>query len=272
MAEAYHEYRGVAEEVARRAGEVLLEHYGRVEAREKGPSDLVTAADLASQRTIAALLAERFPGHTLLAEEEGVRPDPDRPFRWIVDPLDGTVNFAHQFPIWTVSIGLEHQGRLIAGVVYAPLTDTMWSASLGGGTTRDGKPVRVSRADRLQRCLISAAFPTRFGSDAPRQLALMGRFSTDTHSVRRSGSTAWNLATLASGGADVCFGTHVHPWDVAAGVLLVREAGGTVSALDGGPYDLYSQEILATNGLVHDEAARAAAAAWGSSGSSTEES
>jgi myo-inositol-1(or 4)-monophosphatase len=263
VAEAYQVYRDAAEQIARRAGEVLRDHYGRVEAREKGPSDLVTEADLASQRTIAALLAERFPDHTLLAEEEGVRPDPDRPFRWIVDPLDGTVNFAHRFPIWTVSIGLEHQGTLIAGVVYAPLTDSMWSASLGGGTTMDGKPVRVSSADRLERSLISAAFPTRFGADAPRQLALMGRFSTDTHSVRRSGSTAWNLATLASGGADVCFGTHVHPWDVAAGVLLVREAGGTVSALDGGPYDLYSSEILATNGLVHDEAARATAEAIG---------
>ncbi len=258
MAEVYQAYREAAEQIARRAGNVLRELYGRVEAREKGPSDLVTEADLASQRTIAALLAERFPDHTLLAEEEGVQPDPDCPFRWIVDPLDGTVNFAHRFPIWTVSIGLEHRGMLIAGVVYAPLTDTMWSASLGGGTTVDGKTARVSSADRLERSLISAAFPTRFGTDAPRQLALIERFSTDTHSVRRSGSTAWNLATLASGGADVCFGTHVNPWDVAAGVLLVREAGGTVSALDGGPYDLYSPEILASNGIVHDEAARAA--------------
>ncbi|RUL85845.1 inositol monophosphatase family protein [Tautonia sociabilis] len=257
MPDDYSRYRKAAEEIAREAGEILREHYGRVSAREKGPSDLVTEADLASQRRIAERLASAFPDHTLLAEEEGVRPDPDRAFRWIVDPLDGTVNFAHGFPIWTVSIGLEHLGTLVAGAIYAPLTDTMWSAHLGGGTTVDGRPARVSAASRLADCLIGAAFPTRFGDDAPRQLALFERFSTGTHSVRRSGSTAWNLAMIASGGCDACFGTHVHPWDVAAGVLLVREAGGLVTALDGGAYDLYSHEILATNGAVHDEAARA---------------
>lgn len=258
MADDYREYRDAAERIAREAGALLLGYYGRVEAREKGPSDLVTEADLASQRLIAGRLAEAFPDHTLLAEEEGVTPDPDCPWRWIVDPLDGTVNFSHRFPIWTVSIGLEHRGALVAGAIYAPLTDTMWSAGLGGGATVDGRPARVSAADALERCLISAAFPTRFGPDAPRQLALMGRYSDGTHSVRRSGSTAWNLAQLASGGCDVTFGTHVNPWDVAAGVLLVREAGGLVTGLDGGEYDLYRPEILASNGVVHGEAARAA--------------
>jgi myo-inositol-1(or 4)-monophosphatase len=263
LAGAYQQYRDAAEEVARRAGEVLLGLYGRVAAREKGPSDLVTEADLASQRTIAEFLARTFPDHTLLAEEEGVTPDPDRPFRWIVDPLDGTVNFAHGFPIWTVSIGLELRGELVAGVIHAPLTGTTWSASLGGGATVDGRPARVSGADRLEHALIAAAFPTRFGDDAPRQLALMECFSTGTHSIRRSGSTAWNLATLASGGCDLLFGTSVNPWDVAAGVLIVREAGGEVTGLGGGPYDLYGPEILASNGLLHGEAARVASEAIG---------
>lgn len=260
---SYQQYREAAEEIARQAGAILLDRYGRVEAREKGPSDLVTEADLASQHAIAEFLARTFPDHTLLAEEEGVKPDPECPFRWIVDPLDGTVNFAHRFPLWTVSIGLEHKGELIAGVVFEPLTDAMWSASKGEGATLNGQPIRVSTAKRLKDSLIIAAFPTRFGDDAPRQLSLMGKFSTDTHSVRRTGSTAWNLATLASGGGDVCFGSHVHPWDVAAGILLVTEAGGNVTALDGGPYDLYGTEILATNGALHDEAARVAREAIG---------
>src|SRR5581483_1569043 len=116
---------------ARRAGAILLDAYGRVSAREKGPQDLVTDADLASQRAIAAMLAEAFPDHTLLAEEEGVTPDPSKPWRWVVDPLDGTVNFAHGVPIWCVSIGLEHRGELVVGVIYHPLNDTLFSAAKG---------------------------------------------------------------------------------------------------------------------------------------------
>ncbi len=264
MAENYQHYRTIAESVARNAGAVLRDRFGRVDVREKGPGDLVTEADLASQRMIAKAIADAFPEHTLLAEEEGVRPDPDRPWRWIVDPLDGTVNFAHRFPFWTVSIALEHQGELVVGVIHDPIAGSLYSTSKGGGTTLDGSPIRVSEPLKLGESLITAAFPTRFGDDAPTQLALMGRFSTNTHSVRRTGSTAYNLAILAAGGCEVCFGTHVHPWDVAAGVLLVREAGGRVTQLNGDPYNLYGKEILATNGLVHDEAVRAVAEAMAS--------
>ena len=127
----------------------------------------------------------------------------------------------------------------------------MCSASQGAGATLDGRPIRVSDADRLSRSLIAAAMPVDFAADAARQLALMGRFSTGTHSVRRSGSTAYNLALVAAGRCEVAYGTHVNPWDVAAGVVLVREAGGSVTALDGGPYDVYGPELLATNGAIH---------------------
>lgn len=264
MAEdGYRDYREAAERIAREAGDLLREHYGRVEASEKAPGDLVTAADLASQRRIAEALADAFPDHTLLAEEEGVRPDPGRPWRWIVDPLDGTMNFAHGYPFWTVSIGLEHAGELVVGVVYDPLGDAMYSASKGAGATLDGRPIRVSGTDRLSRSLIAAAMPVDFAADASRQLALMGRFSTGTHSVRRSGSTAYNLALVAAGRSEVAYGTHVNPWDVAAGVVLVREAGGVVSALDGGPYDVYGPELLATNGAVHEEVVEAVRGAIG---------
>ena len=262
MIDLYAQARQVAEYAARRAGAILLELSGRVEAREKAPGDLVTDADLASQRAIAAILSDRFPGHTLLAEEEGVMPDPSAEFRWIVDPLDGTINFAHGVPLWCVSIALEHAGELVVGVVYQPLLDDMFSAAKGLGATRNGQAMNVSATDRLSRSLIVCGMPTDFGSDSARQLALMDRFSTGTHSVRRTGNSAWNLAMTAAGGFDVCYATAIQPWDAAAGVVLVREAGGTVTAIDGSPHDLYANSVLASNGLVHSEAALAVISAW----------
>jgi myo-inositol-1(or 4)-monophosphatase len=265
VADDYREYREVAERVAREAGALLRASYGRVSAREKGPSDLVTDADLASQRLIAERLADAFPEHTLLAEEEGVGPDPDRPWRWVVDPLDGTINFAHGFPFWCVSIALEHAGTLVVGVVHDPLSGVVYSASPGHGATRDGRPIRVSTVDRLGAGLISTALPTDFAAEVEVQMAYFRRFSTGTHSVRRTGSSALNLALLAAGAFEACYATFMNPWDAAAGVVLVREAGGIVTDLDGAPYDLYRPPILATNGRVHAEALRLLAEARGDS-------
>lgn len=257
MSSIYAQARRVAEEAARHAGSILLDLSGRVEAREKAPGDLVTDADLASQRAIVAILSERFPDHTLLAEEEGITPDPSAEYRWIVDPLDGTINFAHGVPLWCVSIAMEHAGELVVGVVYQPLLNDMFSAAKGLGATRNGQPMKVSATDRLSRSLIVCGMPTDFGSDSARQLALMDRFSTGTHSVRRTGNSAWNLAMTAAGGFDICYATTIQPWDAAAGVVLVREAGGIVTAIDGSPHDLYANSILATNGAIHDEAVSA---------------
>ncbi len=258
----YKPYRAVAEAAALEAGELLRSSFGRVAVREKGPWDLITEADIASQRAIARRLLEAFPDHTLLAEEEGATPDAANPWRWIVDPLDGTVNFAHGNPLWCVSIALEHEGELVVGVVHHPLLGTVHSASKGDGATLDGRPVRVSEADRLEVSLISTGMPTEFEADADRQMALMRRFSTRTHAVRRTGCSAWNLATVASGGFDVCYATSMHPWDAAAGVVLVREAGGTVTDMTGGPYDVYRSSVLATNGQVHGAAMAAIRQAW----------
>ena len=262
MSDEFRAYLAVAERAAIEAGAVLKEAYGKVEAREKAPGDLVTDADSASQRVIAALLAAEFPDHTLLAEEDGVVPDPARPWRWVVDPLDGTINFAHGFPLWCVSIGLEHRGRLVAGVVHVPLTGATYGASAGGGATLDGRPLRVSAAKTLRASLIATGMPTDFAGDAGRQVAYHRRFSTGTHSVRRTGSSAWNLAIVAAGGCDAFYATSLYPWDAAAGVLLVQEAGGRVTGLHGEPYDLYGGGILATNGHVHEEALAALAEAW----------
>lgn len=262
MTEGYRDYQRAAEKIAEEAGALLLSFYGQVEAREKGPADLVTEADFASQRLIAQRLREEFPEHTLLAEEEGAETEYDRPWRWVVDPLDGTMNFAHTFPLWVVSIGLEHEGQLVAGVVYHPLSRACYSASLGAGATLNGRPIHVSKVESLESSLIATGLPTNFNADSDRQMAYMRRLSTGTHSVRRTGSSALNLALLAAGGCEVCYATQMHPWDAAAGVVLVREAGGNVSRFSGGAYDLYGREILATNGRVHEQAVAALAEAW----------
>ncbi len=257
MVPFYLEARGVAESAARLAGDILLSSYGKVAIREKAPGDLVTDADLASQVAIADCLRSAYPGHTLLAEEEGVVPDASAEFRWIVDPLDGTINFAHGVPFWCVSIALEHRGELVVGVVFHPLLGTMFSASKGSGAFRNGQPMRVSDSPSLCKSLIVCGMPTSFAADAPRQLAIFDRFSTGTHSVRRTGNSAWNLAMTGAGGFDVCYATSIQPWDAAAGVVLVREAGGRVTDLSGRDHDLYRNEIVATNGRVHDEAINA---------------
>ncbi len=264
----YSPHRVVAERAAVDAGRLLLSHYGRVTAREKQPGDLVTEADSSSQRLIAAALLAGFPDHTLLAEEDGVTADPDNPWRWVVDPLDGTINFAHGFPFWSVSIALEHAGELVVGVVYNPITREMFSASRGAGATRDGRPIRVSSADSLRSSLISTGFPTAFDADSPRQLALIRRMATGTHSIRRTGSAALNLAHVASGHFEVFYGTSIKAWDVAAGVVLVVEAGGRITSLGGGSHDLDGGGLLATNALVHDEAVAACLEAWPPLGSS----
>jgi myo-inositol-1(or 4)-monophosphatase len=269
VSSAYREFQVVAERVAAEAGALLRDAYGRVQAREKGPFDLVTEADVASQRLIARGLLDAFPDHTLLAEEEGVQPAPGNPWRWIVDPLDGTVNFAHGIPIWCVSIALEHEGELVVGVVHHPVNGTTHSARLHGGTTLNGNTVRVSPAKALRESLIATGMPTDFAGDADRQMAYMRRFSTRTHSVRRTGSSAWNLAMVSSGGFDVCYATAMHPWDSAAGVVLVREAGGQVTGLRGEPFSPYCLEILATNGHTHGESLRALGEAWPSAPSSS---
>lgn len=264
MGDDYQVYQRSAERIATEAGALLRDAYGRVDVQEKGPADLVTEADFASQRLIARRLREAFPEHTLLAEEEGAGAETDysQPWRWIVDPLDGTMNFAHGFPFWAVSIALEHAGALVVGVVHNPLSGETFSASLGHGAVRDGRPIHVSATDRLEASLIATALPVDFAAEADRQTAYMRRFSTRTHSLRRTGSSALNLAVLAAGACDVCYATAMNPWDAAAGVVLVREAGGTVTRFSGAPYDLYEQEILATNGRVHAAAIAALAEAW----------
>jgi myo-inositol-1(or 4)-monophosphatase len=252
----------VAERAARAGGAVLMRYDRSLSYREKAPFDLLTEADLESQQTIVAILNQAFPDHTILAEEEGLRADPTRPGRWIVDPLDGTVNFAHGVQPWCVSIGLSWNDQRLVGVIYVPLSDELFTAARGLGSWRNGQRLAVSSTDSLERSLIATGFPTNFEADADRQIAWFRALSTRTHGVRRSGSSAWNLAMVAAGAFDICYASGMHPWDAAAGALLIEEAGGRVTALDGSPFHLEHGGILATNGRVHDAARRALAAAW----------
>ena len=262
MAESYGHYRDEATRIAERAGAGLVSAFGTVTAREKAPFDLVTDADLASQRLIVERLEAAFPTHTIQAEEEGRASDPENPWRWVVDPLDGTVNFAHGLPIWGVSIGLAHRGEVVAGVVHCPLLSQTFCAAKGEGATLNGRAIRVSSTPNLSAGLIAAALPTSLGESADREMAWFRRFSTGTHSVRRSGSTAWNLAMVAAGAFEVCYGSRIMPWDAAAGVCLVREAGGRVTTMTGDHHDLDGPSLLASNGRIHDEAVAAIAESW----------
>ncbi len=237
-------------EIAREAGQVLLAHRG-VDFELKGDYDLVTAADRASEQLVIKRLRERYPKHGIVAEEGG-RAEMEAELRWYVDPLDGTTNFAHGFPMWNVTLALASRGEVIAGVVYDPLNRELFAAERGAGARLNGAPIRVSKARMLDDALVSTGFPSRkrhlnVNIHFYYQLAMM------THGVRRGGSAAIDLAYTACGRLEAFWEFGLNPWDMAAGTLLVEEAGGKVSGMRGEPLDLYGRYLLADNGHVHRE-------------------
>ena len=239
-------YLGICEEAARAGGKVLLDWMGRFSVREKGPADLVTEADEASQATIRTIVLDAFPDHAFLAEE-GNAPAPRRGsgYRWIVDPLDGTTNYVHGLPHFAVSIGLEHGGEMLAGVVFDPLANECFSAAAGQGAFCAGKRLRVSAAHDVSQALVAIGLPTGVRADS-KEIRTMTNLITRSQGMRRMGSTALNLSYVAAGRLDACWCTGAKAWDVAAGVLLVREAGGQVSAADGGRLDIDRPDFLAS--------------------------
>lgn len=247
--------RDAAVEMARAAGAVLREGYGRAHVPErKGRIDLVTEYDRRSERLVLEELARRFPGHAVLAEESGVHAGAaGAAARWIVDPLDGTTNFAHNYPFFCVSIAAEWEGRLVAGVVHDPVRDELFAAAAGAGATLNGAPLRVSDVARVEDALLVTGFPYDVREHPERSLPAFAAFLVRAQAVRRDGSAALNLAYVACGRFEGFWEGHLSPWDMAAGVLLVREAGGLVTAYDGGPFALDGRQILATNGRVHEE-------------------
>lgn len=236
--------------IAREAGGVLMAHRG-VRFELKGQFDLVTAADRASEQLIVQRLHEAFPHHGIVAEEGGhaeMRSD----YRWFVDPLDGTTNFAHGFPMFNVTLALAKDDEVIAGVVFDPERDEMFAAERGAGATLNGRKIMVSTAKVLEDSLVSTGFPSRRRHQNVNihfyyQLAML------THGVRRGGSAAIDLAYTACGRLDAFWEFGLNPWDMAAGTLLVEEAGGRVGDMKGSPLNLYGPHLLVDNGHVHDE-------------------
>jgi myo-inositol-1(or 4)-monophosphatase len=218
----------------------------------KGDKDLVTEVDRESERLIAEHLLNCFPGHNLLAEE-GDYPESDSALRWIVDPLDGTTNFAHGFPWFCVSIGLEAEGELVAAVIFNPVNDELFSATKGGGAFLNGRQLKVSGRAPLRDTLLGTGFPYDCASDPANNFASFISFQKAARGIRRAGAAALDLASVAAGRLDGFWELKLKPWDVAAGVLLVREAGGVVTCFDGKEYGLSGNRIVASNGLIHAE-------------------
>lgn len=253
-----------ATELAREAGRLLLTHFRRpLRVEFKGAVDLVTAADRASEAFLVGEIAARFPDHAVLAEEAGGG-ERAAAYRWLVDPLDGTTNFAHGYPFFAVSLALEaaepgreylpgRRGPVALGVIYDPTRDELWAAARGRGATLDGRPIEVSRVEPLQRGLVATGFPYDVHERPEESLSLFGAVLPVTQAIRRDGSAALNLAYLACGRFDGFWERKLHAWDTAAGTLLVEEAGGTVSDFRGRPFDPFGEECLATNGRLHGE-------------------
>jgi len=235
--------------IAREAGAVILKHVGTDLAIEEKSlrADLVTRADRASEALIVARLRDAFPHASILGEEGGAYGGTSDE-RWIVDPLDGTTNFAHDYPLYCVSIGYERAGELCAAAIYAPALDEMYAAERGAGATLQGRRIAVTRAEAIGEALVCTGFkPAHFERNGAHFAAL----SRVAQGVRRGGSAALDLAFVAAGRLDAFWEFDLFPWDVAAGALIVREAGGRVTAIDGSPFAVDGRSTLASNGAIH---------------------
>jgi myo-inositol-1(or 4)-monophosphatase len=237
--------------IAREAGALLMEYFDQnIKIEYKGEADLVTAADRKSEALIRERIRSLWPKHDVMGEEEGLR-DTGSEYRWYVDPLDGTTNFAHGFPVFCVSMALEHQGKMIAGVCYDPTRDELFSAELGKGAYLNDQPIHVSKISKLSESLLGTGFPSQKRHKNP-NIFFYHQITLRTHGVRRAGSAALDLCCVACGRFDGFWEFNLNPWDTAAGVLIVEEAGGRVTDFHGGPFQLNSRETLASNGLIHD--------------------
>jgi myo-inositol-1(or 4)-monophosphatase len=239
--------------IAREAGSLLMHHFHQgLKIEYKGDADLVTAADRASEAMIRERIKKQFPSHDVLGEEQGLS-DQGGDYRWYVDPLDGTTNFAHGYPVFCVSMGVEHRAtqKRVAAVIYDPTRDELFSAEQGKGAQLNGKPIQVSKAAQLKECLVATGFPSHKRHKNP-NIHFYHQITLRTHGVRRAGSAALDLCCVACGRFDGFWEFNLNPWDTAAGVLIVEEAGGKVTRFDGAPFQIDSRETLASNGLVHD--------------------
>jgi len=244
------ELRDICEQAAAAGAQQLLAWRGRFSAREKSAHDLVTDADLASQRAVRAVIDGKYgldpsSNHGFLGEED---PDPQqlrKPYCWVVDPLDGTTNYVHDFPCFSVSIAVAQEGELVAGVVLDPLREECFRVAAGLGSQLNGKQISTSTTTALEQSLLAVSFPPDLQADSPDLQAFL-QVATRCQAVRRTGSAALNLAYVACGRLDANWAHYIHPWDSAAGVLLVREAGGVITASRGGEFRLQQGDYAAS--------------------------
>jgi myo-inositol-1(or 4)-monophosphatase len=246
----YARYLKSAVDVAREAGELLKRHFGEPgEVFFKGEVDLVTRSDKASQDLIYGRLSELYPDHDFLGEE-GLKELSGSDFRWVFDPLDGTTNFAHRLPVFSISLGLEHRRRLVCGVVFNPMSGELFTAERGAGAFLNDRRIAVSTIDDLNKSLLATGFPYDIRKTKT-NITNHNRFLVRAQAVRRCGSAALDLCFVACGRFDGFWEEKLNPWDTAAGAIIVEEAGGRVTDFDENPVDIYHPEVVASNGLVH---------------------
>jgi myo-inositol-1(or 4)-monophosphatase len=249
------EYLDLAMQLARDAGDILKHYAAREKHVEfKGRANLVTIADKESEAFIIRGIHERYPHHAILAEESGVTESGENTrVRWVIDPLDGTTNFAHQYPFYCVSIAVEENGIVTCGAVYDPCRDEMFSAARGAGAFVNGESLRVSDVDQLSHALLLTGFPYDFRERIEIPLGMFREFLKESQAVRRGGSAALDLCHMAAGRCDGFWELKLQPWDTAAGSVIAEESGARISDFTNGPFAIYKKEILASNGRIHDE-------------------
>jgi myo-inositol-1(or 4)-monophosphatase len=252
------EYLDFAVGLARRAGDILKHYANREKFVElKGRANLVTAADKESEALIIDAIRERYPSHAILAEESGIH-SATSPLegKWIIDPLDGTTNFAHQYPFFCVSIAFEQDGKVICGAVYDPSRDEMFTGAAGAGSFLNGEKLAVSDVLRLSDALLLTGFPYNLREILDTVVGQFKAFLSESQAVRRGGSAALDLCYLARGCCDGFWELNLHPWDTAAGKIILEEAGGRLTDFKGNPFSIYVKEVLASNGRIHAEMMR----------------
>jgi myo-inositol-1(or 4)-monophosphatase len=249
------DYLQVLNEALDAGGAALVRHFEQIDEFDTKTSerDLVTVADRESERVIRSILGGRFPDHAVLGEEQGLDGAAQAAYRWIVDPLDGTTNYAHSVPICAVSIALEHNGEIIAAGVYNPIIGEKFLAERGAGATRNGRRIRVSRVDALARSLLVTGFPYSDAKVLQQCLKEVGTFLGKVHSILRLGAAALDMCYVACGRVDVFWQRNLNPWDTAAGWLIAEEAGGRVTDFAGERFSPYRKEVVCSNGTVHQE-------------------
>jgi myo-inositol-1(or 4)-monophosphatase len=252
--DSLEQYLEIGLKAVAQGGEVLRKHWGKLERinHKKATIDLVTEADKDSETAILKILRETFPDHSILGEETGLHGDQKNGYQWIVDPLDGTTNYTHQYPIVSISLALWHREQPLIGIVYNPIFEELFQAVQGKGAFLNGSSIHVSSISTLDKSLLATGFPYDRRENPDNNYKEFCQLSQLCQGVRRGGSAALDLAYVACGRLDAYWERGIKPWDVAAGILLVKEAGGIVSNYEKAPYVFSKEKILASNGFLHD--------------------